>query len=335
MILDYQNFKNIDLLLFILFINFTLFFLIVYFVRNRFSNFLGVCVSNEKTSLKHEEISRGLGVFYLTTLIPLIFFYENLLEINDLCLIVSVCLIGFWDDKKGLGQKLKLIILLLIGILYVFSNESISYNSSLDSFNYIILPLYFVFNVLFFNQIDGINGLAAITFIVMLLIMNYFLGDVILVVSILGAVLAYLIINIKGSIGIQGEAGSFFMGAVIFILSIKKEFPFHNLLSFVFLLPILLDISSTTIVRYYLNISLLKGHRNNLYQKLVAKYQRPGFVSLIFGLLQMIIGFFIILGIELLDEKLFYLILSTFFLILTLVFLRVSLLIHSKKLLDY
>ena len=335
MILDYQYFKNIDLLLFLLSMNFTLFFLIVYFVRYRFSNFLGVCVSNEKTSLKHQNISRGLGVFYLSALIPLIFFYENLLKINDLCLIISVCLIGFWDDKRGLSQKLKLIILFLIGVLYILSNEGVSYNFSLDAFNYILLPLYFIFIVLFFNQIDGINGLAAITFIVTALIMNYFLGDVILIVSIFGAVLAYLLINIKGSIGIQGEAGSFFMGAVIFILSIKVDFPFHNLLSFIFLLPILLDVSSTTIVRYYLNINLLEGHRYNLYQKLVAKYQRPGFISLVFGLLQLIIGSFIILGLENLDKGFFFLILFIFISILTVVFLRVSLLIHSKKLLDY
>jgi UDP-N-acetylmuramyl pentapeptide phosphotransferase/UDP-N-acetylglucosamine-1-phosphate transferase len=271
----------------------------------------------------------------LSALIPLIFFYENLLKINDLCLIISVCLIGFWDDKRGLSQKLKLIILFLIGVLYIFSNEGISSNFSLDAFNYILVPLYFIFIVLFFNQIDGINGLAAITFIVTALIMNYFLGDVILIVSIFGAVLAYLLINIKGSIGIQGEAGSFFMGAVIFILSIKVDFPFHNLLSFIFLLPKLLDVSSTTIVRYYLNINLLKGHRYNLYQKLVAKYQRPGFISLIFGLLQLIIGCFIILGLENLDKGFFFLILFIFILILTLVFLKISLLIHSKKLLDY
>ena len=328
-------FKNFNFLIALFFINSILYFSTIYFVKEKFPNFFGVCISNEKTSLKHKSISRGLGIFFIITLIPYILYYQNLFQINDLCLIISACVIGFWDDKRNLNQVFKLNILLIIGFLYVFFLEDYTFNLSLVTLNLILLPLYFIFMVLFFNQIDGINGLAGITFIVTVCIFNYFLGNLMFTIPIIGGVFAYLVINIKGSIGIQGEAGSFFMGAVIFVLSLKIDFPFHSLMSIIFLLPILLDVSSTTIVRYYLNINILEGHRSNLYQKLVAKYKKPGFISLVFGLLQLIIGFFIILALENIDKNLAYIMMFIFILILTLVFLRVSFLIHSKKLLDY
>jgi len=334
-IFDYLLFKNFNFLLALFFINFILYFSIIFFVKNKLPNFLGVCISNEKTSLKHKTISRGLGIFFIITLIPYILYYQNLFQINDLCLIISACVIGFWDDKRNLSQIFKLNVLLIIGFLYVFFLEDYSFNLSFDTLNLILLPFYFIFMVLFFNQIDGINGLAGITFIVIIFIFNYFLGNLMLTIPIIGGVFAYLVINIKGSIGIQGEAGSFFMGAVIFVLSLKVDFPFHGLMSFIFLLPILLDIASTTIIRYYLNINILEGHRSNIYQKLVAKYKKPGFISLLFGLSQLIIGFFIILTLENIDKNLAYTMLFILIFILTLVFLRVSFLIHSKKLLDY
>ena len=205
----------------------------------------------------------------------------------------------------------------------------------MNELSLIILPSYFIFLVLFFNQIDGINGLAATTFLVTILLLSFFLENLLIIIPIAGAVFCYLLINLKGKVGIQGEAGSFFMGAFIFIVSLKTDLPFHNSFSILFLFPILLDISSTTVVRYYLKKNILDGHRSNLYQKLVAKYKVPSIISFTFGFFQLIVGLSLIYALEKFDNNIATIIYLGFISSLTFIFIKISLLINKKEILNY
>ena len=73
--------------------------------------------------------------------------------------------IGFLDDKLNLSQKLKFIInLLFLGFIY-FRLMFLEHNL-IEYLSITIKLLIFVFIILFFNQIDGINGLAASTFLI-------------------------------------------------------------------------------------------------------------------------------------------------------------------------
>ena len=85
---------------------------------------------------------------------------------------------------------------------------------------------------------------------------------------------AYLFINLNGKVGIQGDSGSFFMGAFIAILFTKTiEWQRIGIIFFIVAPIIFFDVCSTTLVRFYYKTDLSIGHRNNLYQKLVSKFQ--------------------------------------------------------------
>ena len=70
----------------------------------------------------------------------------------------------------------------------------------------------------FFNQIDGINGLAGLTYFVSIFTISIFFGNLVLFLPILVIVVVYLFFNLKGKVGIQGDSGSYFFAATFFIL---------------------------------------------------------------------------------------------------------------------
>ena len=85
------------------------------------------------------------------------------------------------------------------------------------------------------------------------------------------SVLAYLVINMNGKIGIQGDAGSFFMGSFIAILYTKSTEWNELVLVFFILGPIIFDVCGTTIIKIFYKINLTIGHKDNLYQKCCPK----------------------------------------------------------------
>ncbi len=286
----------------------------------KFKVLFGECISNKKTSLYHEPLLRGLGVIYLLPLF-LIFFLTNIIFFPiDIILIFTCTIIGFYDDKKGLSQRGKLIIISLIFFIlsyFIFDDlENVNTNIQEIFINY----LYFIFLVLFFNQIDGINGLASITFIITLFFISLIGLIFIHLLPIFMCVFIYLYFNLHGKIGIQGEAGSFFMGSIIYVLykNILVNLEFTYILFF--LGPVLIDIVTTTIIRFLFKENLLEGHRNNLYQILVAKYKDHVRVSVCYGLFQIGIGLIVFTLINKLEANLLFLLLSSLVTLLFIVF---------------
>ena len=304
----------------------TVLIVIFYFsvITNKFKFLFGECVSNNKTSLYHEPLLRGLGVIYLLPLF-IIFFFSNIIFLPvDVVLIFTCTIIGFYDDKRGLSQKGKLIILSLIFfILSYFMFDDIE-NRSPISQEIFLNYLYFIFLVLFFNQIDGINGLASITFIITLFFISLIGLVFIQFIPMFICISIYLYFNFQGKIGIQGEAGSFFMGSVIYVLykNILVNLEFSYIIFF--LGPVLIDIVTTTIIRFLYKENLLEGHRNNLYQILVAKYKDHIRVSVCYGLFQIGIGSLVFILINKLEANLLFVLLSTLITLLFIVFLYLA-----------
>ena len=140
-------------------------------------------------------------------------------------------------------------------------------------------------------------------------------------------------INLKGKVGIQGDAGSFFMGAFMAILFTKTiEWPKIGIIFFI-VGPVIFDVCATTLVRIYYKIDLTMGHRNNLYQKLVSKYQSHTKVTLFFGLLQLLLNYSLLSFLDIKSILTFYLILFSLGIFLVLLFTMISYFIHIEKIL--
>ena len=312
-------------------------FLSVYFgiklIPNYLGSFFGKCVSNEKTSKFHLPMVRGIGIIFAIILIFSSILWGSIFSTLEIIIISSSTLIGFWDDKYGLRQKQKLFFFFLIGCTWSLYNVTLTTFDIYFFFNFVLHVFIFVFLVLFFNQIDGINGLASGTFLTCLLFIYLTGTNLVLFLPIILSVLAYLVINMNGKIGIQGDAGSFFMGSFIAILYTKSTEWNELGLVFFILGPIVFDVCGTTIIKAFYKIDLTVGHKDNLYQKLVSKYQSHFLITAIFVFLQFLFCYCLFI---LLEKKSLVFIYSVLFFIcslLTLFFCFVAYSIHNKKIL--
>lgn len=263
-----------------------------------FRSLFGTCYSNEKTSIQHSPMIRGLGLWYIFAISPFLFLYNECFKSSEWFLIYASVIIGFWDDKRGLSQKKKLIVLFVLWFLselfIINQNSSVFSFFTMDS---ILRLLLFIFFVLFFNQIDGINGMASLTYIVLVLsLLSIFSLSVLFLnfyVTCLLMSIIYLIVNLYGKFGIQGESGSFFMGTTSYVLIVNTFTELKVLYSILFICPILLDLVITSLYLFIHGFNLFHGHRENIYQKLTSKFMTHSKVSFGFAAFQVIFSFYI------------------------------------------
>ena len=136
----------------------------------------------------------------------------------------------------------------------------------------------------------------------------------------------------KGNIGIQGDAGSFFMGAFSAVLFVKSFDYFEYGFIFFILSPIIFDVSSTTLVKFYYGINLSIGHRDNLYQRLVLKFQNHFLITGIFCFFQIFCCLTLIFLINHYSWAFVYIYLIFISACLTVIFCYFAYLIHNNKL---
>ena len=65
------------------------------------------CSYNEKSSVFHQKMLRGLGVIYPISILPILFFENQLINFYDYFLLTILVLLGFIDDKYNLNYKIK------------------------------------------------------------------------------------------------------------------------------------------------------------------------------------------------------------------------------------
>ena len=309
---------------------------VYYFIKlipKYLGSFFGECVSNNKTSKFHLPMVRGIGIIFAFVLILSSFIYGSIFSIFEIIVISLSTFIGFWDDKYGLKQKQKLFTFLLLGCVWSFFINYFIISDVYSVLNFLLHVFIFVFLVLFFNQIDGINGLATGTFLTCLFYIYLTGTNLILCLPIIFSIIAYFLININGKVGIQGDAGSFFMGSFVAILFTKSKPTYELGLTFFVLGPIVFDICGTTIIRFFYKINLSIGHKNNLYQKLVSKYQNHLLVTSVFIFLQFLFCLFLFIFLE--SKPLLFVYSILFFICSLLMFTAcfVAYLIHNKKIL--
>ena len=291
----------------------------------------GQCISNEKTSKYHLPLIRGLGIIFPFILICSHFFLGSIFSLLEITIIAISTIVGLWDDKIGLGHKAKLKIFLTLALIFSLSITDYDNIQNYLFLKYLLNIFIFIFLILFFNQIDGINGLASSTFLIILLFLVLNGINIFLFLPIALAVFTYLIINMKGNLGIQGDAGSFFMGSFIAVLLTKSFYYIEYGFIFFLISPVLFDISATTLIKIYYKVDLTIGHRDNLYQKLVSQLQNHYSVTILFSVLQFIFCLLLIFLLNNYVIEYVYLCLILIGVCLAFIFCRLAYLIHNKK----
>ncbi|OUU26493.1 MAG: hypothetical protein CBB97_07910 [Candidatus Endolissoclinum sp. TMED37] len=306
----------------------------IYALYKFFPNFLGSNLQNEKTSIKQQAFLRGYGIIFPLSVLPSFLIFSDFFLFLDFFYIIILTFIGFLDDKLNLSQKLKFKIILICSGIYLFKITDFLEYDLIEYLSIIIKLFIFVFIILFFNQIDGINGLAASTFLISITFFGLYFSVLIFVIPVIITVSIYLIYNLNDKVGIQGDSGSFFLGSYFLVISSKifnnEEFYFI----FLFLSPILFDIVATTLVRFLNNENIFVGHKNNFYQKFAAFKISHIKSTLLFVCLQILVSIITISLMRNTDQNYFFIVLVIFLLIKFLIFLILSYLIQNKKILE-
>lgn len=191
----------------------------------------------------------GLGIYFgfligiFVLLIIRIFFSKELFEINQLIPIFlgSGCLflLGISDDFKQKNPYLKLILQIAIASLmyannvklytinFPFSNLDISFINFQELFTYLFTIFWIVGITNSINWLDGLDGLAAgISVIISVgLSINFIYFEqfdlAFILIAFAGATIGFLRFNFYPAKILMGDGGSYFLGGLLSIISLK------------------------------------------------------------------------------------------------------------------
>ncbi len=189
----------------------------------------------------HERVTPTLGgVSFFYTLILALFFLKNWGTYDEAIFFVPgitiLFIIGLKDDLVVLSPYTKLVAQ-IIAISFILSNEGFIIHSLNGFFGIYEIPIYIYYIIAGFmmltiinayNLIDGIDGLAAIVGVVILIIYSaifymaqeYFFLLISLVLN--GSLMAFLKYNLSSEKKIfMGDTGSLIVGFVISTLTLK------------------------------------------------------------------------------------------------------------------
>ena len=79
-------------------------------INEEFPWIVSECSFNEKSSVFHKKMLRGLGIIYPISILPIVFFDNGLINFCDYVLLFSLVLLGFIDDKYNINYKIKIVL---------------------------------------------------------------------------------------------------------------------------------------------------------------------------------------------------------------------------------
>lgn len=220
---------------------------------------------------------------------------------------VSLAIVSFFDDKLDLAPRTRLIsqyFLALICTWYVLilSGASFSGNPLEITKNLLILILFIVVitgTANFYNFMDGINGIAAITGAIAFCLLAFFADSVahqpalsLSSYSIAAACIGFLPFNIPKARVFMGDVGSILLGFIFAVYLVLLSMSVSDFLVVAgFLSTFYIDALTTLYVRKRDGERLSQAHRRHLYQLFTNQLQFPHWkVSLCYGMLQLSIG---------------------------------------------
>lgn len=203
--------------------------------------------NSRSSHIKRTPTLGGVSFFY--TLIFALFFLKNWCDYDEFIYIIPgltiLFIIGLKDDLVVLGPYSKLLAQ-LVSVLFILSNKGYIIYSLNGFFGIYEIPIHIYYIVGAFimltiinayNLIDGIDGLAAMVGIVILIIYiaifymtkEYFYFLISLTLN--GCLIAFLKFNLSSSEKIfMGDTGSLIVGFIISILTLKfLGLPMHKL----------------------------------------------------------------------------------------------------------
>lgn len=259
----------------------------------------------------------GIGI-YFSFVIMILFYYSIYFSQIPISYILLSSLIlfgvGLKDDLIGLSPIKKLATQIIAAFIIAFFTD-IRINN-LDGFlNLTLLPrqisilftiIYIVFICNSFNLIDGINGLAgSISVLICSIIAVYFynvgqLNWSYMTIILIGAIIGFLIFNFGNAKIFMGDTGSYFIGLIVSIFSIKiinnesSYLPHDSSVAIVFSILIipLYDTLRVIVVRIVGFKNPFKADKNHLHHILYERTNNHIHITIILLVINLLIYMF-------------------------------------------
>lgn len=210
-----------------------------------------------------------------------------------------ISMVSFYGDRVETPAVRRLIIQFACAILFLAGGHYFYDPPIMNVLSFFLLTVFVVGTANFYNFMDGINGIAAITGIIgfgMLAIWGIFsdqnISLIILCLCMALACLGFLPFNVPHASVFMGDVGSILLGFVfsgIIVLFSDNWVDFMCMAGFIF--PFYADELSTMAVRIKEGDSLKEPHRKHIYQLLVNELGISHWkVSVYYGGGQLLIG---------------------------------------------
>jgi len=300
------EFNSIHLVIFSL-VSFIITFLVAKYSK---SLFLGSLLDKDflKPQAFHENpIARigGLAIIFLFILFVTFYFFISEIFLKDYITIAfSLFFLGFLDDLKikiNPNVRLLLMLIVLIVCINIFSIqinrsglEFLDYWLENNIFQFFFVVLCFLFIINGANLVDGFNGLLAIHFLLInsiFLIINLTSQNEIMIIVLSSQIIivfSFLLFNFPKAKIFLGDSGSYILGALI-ALNTLKTYELNTSLSPFFFAGVLFylfyEVFFSFIRKLILKISPLKPDNKHLHMLVynwllrVKKIKRPNYLT--------------------------------------------------------
>jgi len=230
---------------------------------------------------------RGAGVVILVSYAVLLIITAVTNHISNSALLLFLApliigVVGFLDDRFNLGSLTRMVaysITLGAGLLFFCWPHLIAMTGLAPALLYMaILLLLGVWSINLFNFMDGINGIASFEaiFILATLLWIVFLESSynFLLAGTIGAIAGFLLWNFPRAKVFMGDAGSTFLGALIFVTGIYAviEYEFNPAIWFILYAVFFGDASYTLFRRMVSGQQWFQAHRSHAYQILARRW---------------------------------------------------------------
>lgn len=225
---------------------------------------------------------RGGGIaFVFTWVLISIFVLTSATLLMFVACSLFIALIGIVDDKYNLSAKIRLLVQATAGGLfsYILISSSIPELITTQSALWCALVFLFVWSTNTFNFMDGLNGIASLQAIFVLIglaFLNYqssLKNETLLAVILIGCLCGFVVWNFPSAKVFMGDVGSGFLGFVLIGMAILSCLgplgPMALVYAAVLHLIFITDTSFTLIRRIIAKKKWWEAHREHAYQRLV------------------------------------------------------------------
>ena len=266
---------------------------------SNFSKYLLDKPNKRSSHLKSTPTGGGLGFIFITLSLCLLEISQYGISFKFFIPLITlpIIIVSFIDDFSNLPIKYRFASQIFTSSVFIINLLSKFDNQSIIILCLCFISLLFISLAIinFINFLDGIDGLIAGSFLIILITFAFNNSLSLSFYGLIGGICAFLIFNWHPAKLFMGDIGSTFLGAV-YVGLILQETSFSKTFAYIIIFtPLFADAISCILMRLFNKQNIFKAHKLHLYQRLHQAGMKHSSISLIyiFGIILLTLSYFL------------------------------------------